>query len=46
MLAEEVKNEIFDGATPYTAYVRGVIIDGDRGVLVTGRDDSAVLIEG
>jgi hypothetical protein len=31
-LAEEVKTEIFDGATPYSTYVRGVIIDGDRGV--------------
>jgi len=44
--AEEVKNEIYDGATPYTTYVRGVIIDGDRGVLLTGRDDSALVIEG
>ena len=46
ILAEEVKNEIFDGATPYSTYVRGVIIDGDRGVLLTGRDDSALVIEG
>jgi hypothetical protein len=46
ILAEEVKNEIFDGATPYTTYVRGVIVDGDRGVLLTGRDDSALIIEG
>jgi hypothetical protein len=46
ILAEEVKNEIFDGATPYTTYVRGVIIDGDRGVLLTGRDDSALVTEG
>ncbi len=46
ILAEEVKNEIYDGATPYTTYVRGVIIDGDRGVLLTGRDDSALVIEG
>jgi hypothetical protein len=46
ILAEEVKNEIYDGATPYTTYVRGVIVDGDRGVLLTGRDDSALLIEG
>ena len=35
ILAEEVKNEIYDGATPYSTYVRGVIIDGDRGVLLT-----------
>ena len=46
IVAEEIKNEIFDGATPYSTYVRGVIIDGDGGVLLTGRDDSAVLIEG
>ena len=46
ILAEEIKNEIFDGATPYTTYVRGVIIDGDRGVLLTGGDDSALVIEG
>ena len=46
ILAEEVKNEIYDGATPYSTYVRGVIIDGDRGVLLTGRDDSALIIEG
>jgi hypothetical protein len=46
ILAEEVKNEIYDGATPYTTYVRGVIVDGDRGVLLTGRDDSALIIEG
>jgi hypothetical protein len=46
ILAEEVKNEIFDGATPYSTYVRGVIIDGDRGMLLTGRDDSALIIEG
>lgn len=46
ILAEEVKNEIYDGATPYSTYVRGVIIDGDRGVLLTGKDDSALIIEG
>jgi hypothetical protein len=46
ILAEEVKNEIFDGATPYSTYVRGVIIDGDCGMLLTGRDDSALIIEG
>ena len=44
--AEEIQNEIFDGATPCTTYVRGVIIDGDRGVLLTGGDDSALVIEG
>lgn len=46
ILAEEVKNEIYDGATPYSIYVRGVIVDGDRGVLLTGRGDSALIIEG
>jgi hypothetical protein len=46
ILAEEVKNDIYDGATPYSTYVRGVIVDGDRGVLLTGRDDSALTIEG
>jgi hypothetical protein len=46
ILAEEVKNEIYDGATPYSTYVRGVIVDGDHGVVLTGRDDSALLIEG
>jgi hypothetical protein len=44
-LAEAVKTEIYDGATPYSTYVRGVIIDGDRGVLLTGSGDSAVVIE-
>ena len=46
ILAEEIKTEIYDGATPYSTYVRGVIIDGDRGVLLTGRLDSALSIEG
>ena len=46
ILAEEVKNEIYDGATPYSTYVRGVIIDGYRGVLLTGSGDSALVIEG
>jgi hypothetical protein len=46
ILAEEIKNEIFDGATPYTTYVRGVIVDGDRGAMLTGDDDSALIIEG
>ena len=45
ILAEQVKNEIFDGATPYSTYVRGVVIDGDGGVVLTGRDDSAVVTE-
>jgi len=42
----KAKKEIFDGATPYKTYVRGVIVDGDRGVLLTGRDDSALITEG
>ena len=46
IVAEEIKNEIFDGATPYSTYLRGVIIDGDGGVLLTGRDDSALITEG
>ena len=33
-------------ASSHTTYVRGVNIDGDRGVLLTGRDDSALVIEG
>lgn len=46
ILAEEVKNEIYDGATLYSTYVRGVIIDGDRGVVLTGSGDSAQVFEG
>jgi hypothetical protein len=46
ILAEDIKNEIYDGATPYSTYVRGVIVDGDRGVLLTGSGDSALIIEG
>jgi hypothetical protein len=46
ILAEEVKYEIYDGATAYSTYVRGVIIDGHRGVLLTGSDNSALIIEG
>jgi hypothetical protein len=42
----DAKNEIYDGATPYSTYVRGVIVDGDRGVLLTGRGDSALVVEG
>lgn len=41
-----IKNEIFDGATPYSTYVRGVMIDGDRGVLLTGCDGGALVVEG
>jgi hypothetical protein len=45
-LAEEVKTEMFDGAAPYSTYVRGMITDSDRGVLLIGRGDNAVAIEG
>lgn len=46
VLAEEVKNEIFDGATPCSSSLRGVLIDGDRGALVTANRDGAQLIQG
>jgi len=46
ILADEVKNEINDGTTPYSTYLRGVIVDGDRGVLLTGRDDTALIVDG
>ena len=46
ILAEKVKNEIYDGATPYSTYVRGVIVDGDRGELLIGSGGSPVVIEG
>jgi hypothetical protein len=32
-------------STSYSTYVRGVIVDGDRGVLLTGRDDGALIAE-
>jgi hypothetical protein len=32
--------------TPYSTFVRGVIVDGDRWVLSTGSGGSAVVIEG
>lgn len=46
VLAEEVRNEIYDGATPYTTYLRGVVVDGDRGVLLTSSGDTAIVTEG
>ncbi|MCT7659298.1 hypothetical protein [Mycobacterium deserti] len=46
ILAEEVKNEIFDGATPYSTYLRGLVIDRDGGMILTAEDDSAVIVEG
>ncbi|ANE81251.1 hypothetical protein A7U43_19915 [Mycobacterium adipatum] len=46
VLAEEVRNEIFDGATPCTRSLRGVLIDGGHGALVTANGDGAQLIRG
>jgi len=41
-----IRSAIAGAMRPYSTYVRGVIVDGDRGVLLTGRDDSALIIEG
>ena len=46
ILAEEVTTEIYDGATPYSTFLRGVVVDGDGGVVLTGRDGSALITEG
>jgi len=46
VLAEEVKNEIYDGATPYTTYLRGVVVDGEHGRILSATGEDAVLIEG
>ncbi|MGW0158171.1 hypothetical protein ACWDUN_02510 [Mycobacterium sp. NPDC003323] len=46
VLAEEVTSEIFDGATPGSRWVRGVVIDRGRGVLLTANRERAVLIQG
>lgn len=46
ILAEEVTTEIYDGATPYSTFLRGVVVDGDGGVVLTGRDGSALTTEG
>lgn len=46
VLADEVTTEVFDGATPRSTQLRGLIVDGDRGVLLTGRDGFAVIVEG
>jgi len=43
-IAGVVRRPIFNCATPYSTYLRGVIIDG--GILLTGRDDSALITEG
>ena len=45
-VVSEDLGQIYDGAGPYSTYVRGVIVDGDRGVLLTGSGGSAVVIEG
>ena len=46
VLAEEVTSEIFDGATPRSRWVRGVVIDRGSGVLLTGNRERAWLIRG
>lgn len=46
VLAEEVTSEIFDGATPCSRYLRGVMIDRGRGALLTANRDRAQLIQG
>ena len=46
VLAEEVKTEIFDGATPYSRYLRGVVVDGEHGRILSGSGEDALLIDG
>ncbi|MDA2893046.1 hypothetical protein PDG61_19145 [Mycolicibacterium sp. BiH015] len=46
VIAEEVTIEIFDGATPRSTYLRGVVVDGDRGAMLSGSDGSALITEG
>ncbi|SEH86042.1 hypothetical protein SAMN04489835_4986 [Mycolicibacterium rutilum] len=46
ILVEEIKGEIYDGATPAWRSLRAVIIDGDGGLLLSGRDGTAVITEG
>ena len=41
-----IRSAIAGAMRPYSTYVRGVIVDGDRGVLLTGSGGSAVVIEG
>jgi hypothetical protein len=41
-----ITSAIAGAMRPYSTYVRGVIVDGDRGVLLTGSGGSAVVIEG
>lgn len=46
VIAQEVKNEIFDGATPATRYLRGVVVEGEHGRILSGSGESVLLIEG
>jgi hypothetical protein len=46
MLAEEIETEVFDGATSYSEYLRGVVIDGFGGAVLAGGGDTAVIVEG
>jgi hypothetical protein len=46
VLAEEVENEIFDGATPRWSSLHGVVVDGEHGVILNGSGEDALLIEG
>ena len=41
-----ITSAIAGAMRPYSTYVRGVIVDGDRGVLLTGSGDSALVFEG
>jgi hypothetical protein len=41
-----IRSAIAGAVRPYSTYVRGVIVDGDRGVLLIGSGGSAVVIEG
>lgn len=46
ILAEQVKREIFDGATPSSTYLHAVITDEGRGLILNGRGDTATITEG
>jgi hypothetical protein len=45
-VTRRVALERWGADSPYSTYVRGVIVDGDHGVLLHGRDDSALTTEG
>jgi hypothetical protein len=45
-LVRRLLDDDLDGATPRSSYVRGVIVDGDRGVLLSGGGDSALVVDG